>query len=172
MEEIITCITCVYVPDSKVHWANMGPTWVLSAPDGPYVGPTNLAIRMCYQWMYSPHFRIWYPNKLSPARSTGESQVSSSVSIASGRSWHIRWSQTIGLFSNVIVNDMFVNSCVRFKTVEKRLSLKQIKDILGSNASELKSKLSILLPDKHRVSKLISPMRCSWYKYAILLLSK
>ena len=23
----------------------MGPTWVLSAPDGPHVGPTKLAIR-------------------------------------------------------------------------------------------------------------------------------
>ena len=32
-------------PDSKVHGANMGPTWVLSAPGGPHVGPTNLAIR-------------------------------------------------------------------------------------------------------------------------------
>ena len=31
------------VPDSKVHGANMGPTWVLSAPDGPHVGPMNLA---------------------------------------------------------------------------------------------------------------------------------
>ena len=30
-------------PDSKVHGANMGPTWVLSAPDGPHVGPMNLA---------------------------------------------------------------------------------------------------------------------------------
>ena len=38
-------------PDNKVHWANMGPTWVLSAPDGPHVGPMNLAIRdpsACY----------------------------------------------------------------------------------------------------------------------------
>ena len=26
-------------PDSKVHGANMGRTWVLSAPDGPHVGP-------------------------------------------------------------------------------------------------------------------------------------
>ena len=26
-------------PESKVHGANMGPTWVLSAPDGPHVGP-------------------------------------------------------------------------------------------------------------------------------------
>ena len=32
-------------PDSTVHGANMGPTWVLSAPDGPRVGPMNLAIR-------------------------------------------------------------------------------------------------------------------------------
>ena len=26
-------------PDSKVHGANMGSTWVLSAPDGPQMGP-------------------------------------------------------------------------------------------------------------------------------------
>ena len=32
-------------PDNKVPGANMGPTWVLSAPDGPPVGPRNLAIR-------------------------------------------------------------------------------------------------------------------------------
>ena len=32
-------------PDSKVHGANMGVTRVLSAPDGPHVGPLNLAIR-------------------------------------------------------------------------------------------------------------------------------
>ena len=31
-------------PGCKVHGANMGPTWVLSAPDGPHVGPMNLAI--------------------------------------------------------------------------------------------------------------------------------
>ena len=33
-------------PDSIVHAANMGPTWLLSAPDGPHVGPMNLAIRV------------------------------------------------------------------------------------------------------------------------------
>ena len=32
-------------PDNKVHEANMGPTWVLSAPDGSHVGPVNFAIR-------------------------------------------------------------------------------------------------------------------------------
>ena len=39
-------VSCMY-PDSKAHGANMGPTWVLSAPDGPHVGPMNLAIRVC-----------------------------------------------------------------------------------------------------------------------------
>ena len=29
-------------PDSKVHGANKGPTWVLSAPCGPHVSPMNL----------------------------------------------------------------------------------------------------------------------------------
>ena len=33
------------ISDSKLHGANMGPTWVLSARDGPHVGPRNLAIR-------------------------------------------------------------------------------------------------------------------------------
>ena len=33
------------LPDNKFHGANMGPTWILSVPDGPHVGPVNLAIR-------------------------------------------------------------------------------------------------------------------------------
>ena len=34
-------------PDSsKLHGANKGPTWVLSASHGPHVGPMNLAIRV------------------------------------------------------------------------------------------------------------------------------
>ena len=33
------------IRDSKVHGANMGPTWVLSAPGGSHVGPMNPAIR-------------------------------------------------------------------------------------------------------------------------------
>ena len=36
----------VIFPDSKVHGANMGPTWVLSAPDGPHVVPVNLIFRV------------------------------------------------------------------------------------------------------------------------------
>ena len=32
-------------PDRKVHGANTGPTWVLSAPGGPHISPMNLAIK-------------------------------------------------------------------------------------------------------------------------------
>ena len=37
------------IPDNKVHGANMGPTRVLSVPDGPHLGPINLAIREFWQ---------------------------------------------------------------------------------------------------------------------------
>ena len=36
--------------DNKVNGANMGPTWVMSAPDELHVGPMNLAIRGCLHW--------------------------------------------------------------------------------------------------------------------------
>ena len=51
---VIAClhISCIN-PDSKVHGANMGPTWVLSAPDGPHIGPMNLAIRECMNGSHS-----------------------------------------------------------------------------------------------------------------------
>ena len=35
-------------PDSKVYRARMGPTWVLSAPDGPHVGHMNFAIMLLW----------------------------------------------------------------------------------------------------------------------------
>ena len=34
---------CSMNPDSKIHGANMGPTWVLSGPDGPHAVPMNIA---------------------------------------------------------------------------------------------------------------------------------
>ena len=39
-------IFSITFPDSKVRGANMGPTWGLWAPDGPHIGPINLAIRV------------------------------------------------------------------------------------------------------------------------------
>ena len=41
---LVSAITKLYVPDSKLHGANMGLTWVPSAPYGPHAGPMNLAI--------------------------------------------------------------------------------------------------------------------------------
>ena len=43
------------IPDSKVHGANMGPTWVLLAPDGPHVSPMKLAIRDILNKKTKPH---------------------------------------------------------------------------------------------------------------------
>ena len=42
-------------PDSKVHGANIGPTWVLSAPAGPHTGPRNPAIRVVSRYKYTRH---------------------------------------------------------------------------------------------------------------------
>ena len=48
-------LLCIYLwflsrkyifPCSNVHGASMGPTWVLSAPDGPHVGPMNIVNRV------------------------------------------------------------------------------------------------------------------------------
>ena len=40
----ISMTYCSLVPDSKVHGANMGPTWGRQDPGGPHVGHMNLAI--------------------------------------------------------------------------------------------------------------------------------
>ena len=52
-----------YFPDSKVHRANMGPTWVLSAPDGPRVGPMNFAIRVNNSSLRPQHSLVGLPWK-------------------------------------------------------------------------------------------------------------
>ena len=55
---------CQYYPESKVHGANMGPICVLSAADGPHVGPMNLAIRVCQlmHWLLNSSLpqQTWY----------------------------------------------------------------------------------------------------------------
>ena len=48
-------------PDSNIHGANMGPTWVLSAQSGPHVSPINLVIRVDMAlWLAAmPSSAIW-----------------------------------------------------------------------------------------------------------------
>ena len=43
-------------PDSKVPGPNMGPAWDLSAPDGPHVGPMNIAFRAVSAIKYAQRF--------------------------------------------------------------------------------------------------------------------
>ena len=50
-QHLLRCQSNQSVPESKVHGANTGPTWVLSAPDWPHVDPMNLTIRVRYYWV-------------------------------------------------------------------------------------------------------------------------
>ena len=52
-------------PDSKIHGSDMGPTWVLSAPDGPHVGPMNLAIRDTVSTLYWTEYHNQQMMKIS-----------------------------------------------------------------------------------------------------------
>ena len=69
------------VPDSKVHGANMGLTWVLSARGGPHAGSMNFAIRGGFHtsawnatrvqdWQTAPSVLRWLP-KLYLYQTTG-----------------------------------------------------------------------------------------------------
>ena len=45
----MACQTTGYIPDSKVHGANIGPIWGREDPGGPHVGPMNFAIWVVQQ---------------------------------------------------------------------------------------------------------------------------
>ena len=63
------CVQSCQYPslDNKVHGANMGPTWVLSAPDGPHVGPMNLAIRgVTSLTLWKQPWMIWTTDCINP----------------------------------------------------------------------------------------------------------
>ena len=62
-------------PDSKVHGANMGPTWVLPAPYGPHVGPMNFTIWLHWPIMPLPCYILHI----------------------SGFHWDSQWAITVGL---------------------------------------------------------------------------
>ena len=54
-------------PDSKVRVTNVGLTWVLAAPGGPYVGPMNLAIRVMASSVHAHsvvHDTTWFGHAL------------------------------------------------------------------------------------------------------------
>ena len=50
-----------YTQITEVHGANMGPTWALSAPDGPHFGPKKLAVRdMFVPSLWDDFFKLHY----------------------------------------------------------------------------------------------------------------
>ena len=59
--KVLTKLACYPTrPDNKLHGANMGPTWVLSAPDGPHVGPMILATQLDYGVCIHCMMHIWW----------------------------------------------------------------------------------------------------------------
>ena len=89
-------------PDSKVPGANMGPTWVLSAPDGLHVGPRNFAIMVpIHKWHRPNHIR---PHHLcSHCNCCRHCRVSVSRHGNPYRfciGWHLVWSQDTSFLYN------------------------------------------------------------------------
>ena len=64
---IWNCISCIY-PDGKVLVAHMRPTWVLSAPGKPHVGPMNLVIRVALKFYQEYLFWKWQTSCASLTR--------------------------------------------------------------------------------------------------------
>ena len=95
-------------PDSKVHGANMGPTWVLSAPDGPHVGPMNLAIRVVLR--LSPSYRMHLSESkfcLKPKMNTRQ--------LYSSKSSLISWQCLSGPAANKLLCSEFL--CINCKNI-------------------------------------------------------
>ena len=67
----------VLISDSKIHGANMGPSWVLPAPGGPHVGPMNLAIWVCCSYTHRRRFSLWDWNTRKISYIQGWKQVMS-----------------------------------------------------------------------------------------------
>ena len=51
-------------PDSKVHGANMGLTWVLSAPDGPMLAPWTMLSRCFLFFILQCYRHRWWGGNL------------------------------------------------------------------------------------------------------------
>ena len=108
-------MTDIINPGSKVHGSNMRPIWVLSAPDGPHVGPMNFGIREYLLWFDNTlHFKTRANSQQALAMyksNTGWfTDVFKSLSLSIDRHWlerqgscHGRWRQfcTTGPFGRV-----------------------------------------------------------------------
>ena len=83
----VTVLSAIY-PDSKVHEANTGPTLVLSAPDGPHVGPMNFAIREYHLLVWSEIFTPWKDITFDTSRVTFKAGILTHMYVV-----HLVWIQ-------------------------------------------------------------------------------
>ena len=102
-----------YTPDNKVPGANMEPCWALSAPNGPLVGPMNLAIRDTIRMF----LKLLPAGSPSPGqKSVVEDIILSEVSNNDVYPWYgintLRSRQNIRHFADDIFKCIFVNENV------------------------------------------------------------
>ena len=113
-------------PDIKVNGANTGPTWVLSAPDGPHVGPMNLAI-MAYGAAVKQNEMLWYRFSAILASAPG------------GSTFHFTTHRSIALWFNSMAPEGFVYS----------LNLENFKLISTINISSIFCEIAIRWMSQH-----------------------
>ena len=91
IREVITYNCMGYAPDSKVHGANMGPTWGRQDPGWPHVGHMNLAIwgLHLHKLLYRMHCKIPTASEPSEAKS--------------GKTWNQSFKYTTILFDVILV---------------------------------------------------------------------
>ena len=94
-------------PDNKVHWANMGPTWVLSAPDGPHEAWNHNSLhKKALSWLPLPSCRI-KPKQITngityPCSNTSHCEFSSLLIVINLANMVIAEWKTIG--TNISLN--------------------------------------------------------------------
>ena len=110
----------------------MGPTWVLSAPDGPHVGPMNLAIRVSLRNPAAYFSKYYSPYRCIAGRESGicfvnyrfqtrlhswlVTWISSLVTLGIywcqllNREWRCSWSSTDS-FHFMKFNNIFTKTC-------------------------------------------------------------
>ena len=125
------------IPDNKVHGANMGPTWVLSAPDGPHVGPMNLVYRditqsICHRisiWFVVPLLLLVFGASMGFSYQYCQQIKMSNMNVAIVLS---RYSTNFA--SNVTETDSFWRSFL--VTLSLAVNTKQKNDLLKDNISK------------------------------------
>ena len=102
----------LFNPDSKVHGANMGPTWVLSAPDGPHVGPMNLAIKEANKKENIKALHYWMLCKRNPTLDSPHKRLCNAESVSMSWCHHVLFLEV--LFAPHCCNDgtMLVAMCL------------------------------------------------------------